>query len=123
MVMFLDRKAGRIQNIKIDNNSFELAEEFKYLGNPSTNQNSIQKEIKCWWKSENACNDWVQNLLPCSLQSKNVQIKTNRTIILPAVLYGNETWSLTLREEIRLRELENRLLRSIVGPKGGRGKG
>ena len=40
-----------------------------------------------------------------------------RTIILPVVLYGRETWSLTLREEHRLRVFENRVLRRIFGPK------
>jgi len=44
-------------------------------------------------------------------------IKIHRTIILPAVLYGCETWSLTLREERRLRVFENRVLRRIFGPK------
>jgi hypothetical protein len=46
-----------------------------------------------------------------------VKIKIYKTIILPVVLYGCETWSLTLREEHRLRVFENRLLRRIVGPK------
>jgi hypothetical protein len=40
-----------------------------------------------------------------------------KTIILPVVLYGCETWSLTLREEHRLRVFENRVLRRIFGPK------
>ena len=44
-------------------------------------------------------------------------IKIYRTLILPAVLYGCETWSLTLKEERRLRVFENRLLRGIFGPK------
>ena len=43
--------------------------------------------------------------------------KIYRTIILPVVLYGCETWSLTLREECRLRVFENRVLRRILGPK------
>jgi hypothetical protein len=47
----------------------------------------------------------VQNLLSSSLLSKNLKIKTFRTIILPVVLYGCETWSLTLRGERRLRVL------------------
>jgi hypothetical protein len=51
------------------------------------------------------------------LLSKNVKIKIYRTIILPVVLYGYETWSLTLREECRLRVFENRVLRRIFGPK------
>ena len=48
---------------------------------------------------------------------KSVKIKTYRTIILPVVLYGCETWSLTVREECRLRVFENRVLRKIFGPK------
>jgi hypothetical protein len=55
--------------------------------------------------------------LSSSLLSKNVKIKIYRTIILPVVLYGCESWSLTLREECRLRVFENRVLRRIFGPK------
>ena len=55
----------------------------------------------------------MQNLLSSSLISKNLRIKIYRIIILPVVLYGCETWSLTLREERRLRVLENRVLRRI----------
>jgi len=58
----------------------------------------------------------VQNLLSFSLLSKNVKIKIYRTIILPVVLYGCETWSLALREERRLRVYENRVLRRIFRP-------
>jgi hypothetical protein len=49
--------------------------------------------------------------------SKNLKIKIYKTVILPVVLYGCETWSLTLREEHRLRVFENRVLRKISGPK------
>ena len=59
----------------------------------------------------------MKNLLSSSLLSKNKKIKMSRTIIFPVVLYGCETWSLTLREERRLRVSENKLLRSIFGPK------
>jgi len=90
-------------------------EEFKYLGTTLTNQNSIQEEIKSRFKSGNASYHSVQNLLSSSLLSKNLKIKIYRTIILPVVLCGCETWSLTLREECRLRVFENRVLR-IFGP-------
>jgi len=82
-----------------------------------TNKNSIQEEIKCRLKLENACYYSVQNLLSSSLLSKKLKIKKYRTIILPVVLYGCETWSLTLREERRLRVFENRVLRRVFGPK------
>jgi hypothetical protein len=48
---------------------------------------------------------------------KNIKIKTYKTVILPVVLYGCETWSLTFGEEHRLRVLRTELLRKIFGPK------
>jgi hypothetical protein len=59
----------------------------------------------------------VRNLLSSRLISKNLKIKIHKTEILPVVLYGCGTWSLTLREEHRLRVFENRVLRRIFGPK------
>jgi hypothetical protein len=59
----------------------------------------------------------MQDLLSSSLLSKNTKIKICRTVILPVVLYGYETWSLTVRDEHRLRVFENRVLRRIFGPK------
>ena len=68
-------------------------------------------------KLGNACCYSAQKLLSSSLLSKNLKIKIYRPIILPVVLYGCETWSLTLREELRLRVFENRVLRRVFGPK------
>ena len=48
---------------------------------------------------------------------KKIKIKIYRTIIFPVVVYGCGTWSLTLREEPKLRMFENRVLRRIFGPK------
>jgi hypothetical protein len=59
----------------------------------------------------------VQNLLSSRLLSKNLKIRIYKTLILPVVLYGCETWSPTLREEHRLRVFENRVLKRIFGPK------
>ena len=67
--------------------------------------------------SYNACSRSVQNLLSSRLLSKNVKIKIYRTIMLPVVLYGCETWSLTLREERELTVFENMELRRIYGPR------
>ena len=58
----------------------------------------------------------MQNLLSSRLLSKNLKIKFYRTIILPVVLYGCETWSLTLWEERKLRVFEYMVLRRIFGP-------
>ena len=78
MVMSGDQTSGRIQNMKIDNRSFEKVEELKYLGKILTNTNSIQEEIKNRLKLGNACYFSVQNLLSSSLLSKNLKIKIYR---------------------------------------------
>jgi hypothetical protein len=89
---------------------------FKYLETTVTNQNLIQEEIKRRFNSGNTCYHSVQNLLSSRLLSKNVKIRIHKAIILLVDLYGCETWSLTLREEHRLRVFENRVLRTIFGP-------
>ena len=113
-----NQNPGRIHSVRIDNSTCERVEEFKYLGTTLKNQNSIVEEIKSRLRSGNAFYHSVQKLLSSRLLSKNLWIKIYRTIILP-VLYGCETWSLTLREERRLRVYENRVLRRIFGSKRG----
>ena len=65
----------------------------------------------------NACYHSVQNLLSSRLLYKYLMIKIYRNIILPVVLYGCEIWSLTLREERKLRVFENMVLGRIFGPR------
>jgi len=117
MVMSRDQNAGRNHSVRINNSTFERVEDFKHLGITLTNQNSIPVEIMCRLRLENACYRSVQNLLSSRLLSKNLKIKIYRTIILPVVLYGCETWSLILREERKLRVFENMVLRRIFGPR------
>jgi len=117
MIMSRDQNAGQSHSMKIDNSSIERVVEFKYLVTMLTNKNSLQEEIKSRLKLGNACYYSVQSLLSSSLLSKKLKIKIYQTIILPVVLYGCETWLLTLREERRLRVFENRVLRRVFGPK------
>jgi hypothetical protein len=69
----------------------------RYLERTITNQNLIQEDIYRRLNSGNACYHSVQNLLSSRLLSKNIKIRIYTIIILPAVQYGYETWSLTLR--------------------------
>ena len=89
------------QNIVIGNLTFENVEKFKYIGVTITNINGIHEEIKLRIYMGNACYYSLAKILSSRLLSKKLKVNTYRpkTIILPVVLYGCETWSLTLREE------------------------
>jgi hypothetical protein len=108
------QNAGKIHNVKIANRPVENVSKFRYLGTTVTNHSLIQEEIKRRLSSGNACYHSVQNLLSSRLLSKNVKIRIYKTIILPVVLYGYEIWSLTLREEHRLRVFENTITSYFV---------
>jgi len=82
-----------------------------------TNKNDIHDESKSRLNMGNAYYHSVQNLLFSHLISKNLKIKIYKTVILPIVLDGHTTWSLTLREEHKVRVFENRVLKRIFGPK------
>jgi hypothetical protein len=113
MIISCHLNSRQNQNIRIANESFRNVAKFKYFEMMLTNQNYIHDEIKSRLNSGNVCYYSVQNLLSFHLIPKNVKIK----VILPVVLYGCKTWSLTMREEHRLRVFENRVLRRIFGHK------
>jgi hypothetical protein len=95
MLVSHDESANQNQDIRTGNRSFENVSQFKYLGTTVTDQNFIQEEIMRRLNSGNAFYHSVLNLLSSRLLSKNVKTRINKTTILPVVLYGCETWSLT----------------------------
>jgi hypothetical protein len=105
MLLSRHRNVSKYRDIKIAKRSFKNVSQFKYLETTVTNQNLTQKEIKRRFNPGKACYHSVQNLLSSRLLSKNLKIRIYKTIILLVVLYGCKTWSLTLREEHRLRVL------------------
>jgi glycerol-3-phosphate O-acyltransferase len=98
MLMSCSQKIGQRHSIKIVNRSFEDVAMFKYLGTTLTDQNYVHEAIKSSVNSGNASYHSVQSLLSSCLVSRNLKVKIYKTIIAPVVLYGCQTWSLTLRE-------------------------
>jgi hypothetical protein len=94
---------------------FIATPQFRYLGTV-TNQNLIREEIKSRSNLVNDCYHCSEPVPSCLL-SKDIKINVYKTVILSVVLYGCETWSLTLREENRRKAFENRVLRRMFGPK------
>jgi hypothetical protein len=90
---------------------------FKYFETMVRNQNCIHKEVKRRLNLGNGCYHTVQNLLSSQPLSKNAKIKIYKTIILPAVLCGCGTWTLTLQGKKILRMFQNRVEMRIFGPK------
>ena len=92
---------------------------FHELGVTVTNTNDIREEIKRRINMGNTSYYSLENMLLSRLHSKKLKVKTYRpkTLILPVVVYGCETWSLTLREDQRLRVFKNKVLRKIFGAK------
>jgi sorting nexin-29 len=99
MLILCSQKMGQKHSIKIASSSFEDKAKFKYLGTTQTNQNYMHEEINSSLNLGSACYHSVQSCLSSHLLSRNVKVKIYKTIILPVVLCGCETWSLTLRED------------------------
>jgi hypothetical protein len=113
MLLSCHQNAGQNHDIKRANRSFENVEQFRYLGTTVTSLNLIQEKLKRGLTPGNAYYHSVQNLLFSRLLSKNVKLRIYRTIILPVVMDGCETWPLTLRGEHRLRLFENSAEKNI----------
>ena len=87
------------------------------MGAYVTSKNEVTEEIKSRLVSGNACFYSVQKLLTSRLISRKLKLKIYRTVILPVILYGCESWSTTLADEHKLHVFENKVLRKIYGPK------
>jgi hypothetical protein len=105
--------------MKIANRCFENVAQFRYFGTTIKNKNLRRKGRL---NLANAAYHSVQNL-SSRLLSKNIKIRIYEIIILPTVLYGCATWSLTLRYKHILRMFENRVLRRILGLKRDKVRG
>ena len=113
-----DQHAGQKHCLKISNKSFERVEELT-LETTLTNKKFDSRRNSEQILFRERFLSFSQKILSFTLLSKNIKFKIYRTIILSVVLYGCETCSLTLREELKLRVFENKVWRKVFGPKKG----
>jgi hypothetical protein len=106
------QNAGQGLNVMIADKSLKNVAELKYSGTTIICQRCIHKEINNRLNLVNACCHSVPHLLTSHI-SNNLKIILYKTAILPIILYGHETWSLTLIKEHRLWVFETRMLRSV----------
>jgi hypothetical protein len=96
-MLFYHQNSRQNREIKITNRSFRNVTQFIHLLLTVRNQNVIQEKIKIRLNLGDPCYHSVQNLLSSLPLSNNENIRIYKTIVLPVVLYGHETWSLRLR--------------------------
>lgn len=104
------------QNITIGNHNFERVKEFKYLGTTITEDNVGSEEINNRIQAGNRCLYALQDLIRSKELTRLTKINLYITVIRPVVMYGSETWTMTVANEERLRIWERKVLRKIYGP-------
>jgi hypothetical protein len=93
--------------------NFEVVTEFIYLGNLINCKNDLEEEIKCRIIIGNICHYGMMKLMKSQLLKKKTKCKLYKTIILPAVLYGSQSWALSKAHETLLGGCEREILRRI----------
>jgi hypothetical protein len=104
-------------DIKLNRQIFERVNNFKYLGALVTAQNETETDIKDKIAAGNRCFQVFNKMLGTRYLSKNMKIRTYKTIIRPLILYGSETWAVTGKMASTLITWERKILRKNLWTK------
>ena len=111
------KEANLGATIVIDNYTFGVVKDFVYLGSSVNIDNNISLEIKRRITLANRCYYGLSRQLSCRVLSRHTKSTLYKTLILPVLLYGAETWTLSLADEHALGVFERKVLRKIYGPR------
>lgn len=116
-IMVVDRRTPYTnESVEIQSHIFEVVQDFVYLGSLINPQNNCSMEIQRRINLGNRCVAALYDLLKSRILSKASKTKIYKTLILPVVIYGSETWTLSRIDEEKLLVFERRVLRRIFGP-------
>jgi hypothetical protein len=107
--------------IKLNGRIYEIFDNFKYVGALARSQNKTETDIKDKIAAGKRCFPAFNKMLGTRHLSKNMKIRTFKTIIRPIIFYGSETWTITGKMVSTLMTLEIKILREICGPKSEQG--
>jgi hypothetical protein len=108
-------------DVKLNGQIYERVDNFKNLGALVTSQNETETDIKDKIAASNRCFQAFNKMLGTRYLSKDMKIRTYKTIIRPIILYGSETWAVTGKMASTLMTWETKILRKIYGPKNEQG--
>ncbi|KAI5639582.1 reverse transcriptase (RNA-dependent DNA polymerase) domain-containing protein [Phthorimaea operculella] len=103
-------------NLIVNGTSYKGVDKFKYLGCTVTDTNQREDEINIRIQNALRCSAALHKVLTSKLISRRTKVRIYKTVIRPILMYGCETWTLTLKEEENLLVAERKILRKILGP-------
>jgi hypothetical protein len=120
--MQVTSKPIMIPELIVEEQKFEVVQQFKYLGTIVTNENNLDKEIRYRILLANNCYHGLKHLLRSQFLNLRTKLNLYKTLLKPVLTYGSECWSLNRRNEEQLQVFERRILRKIFGPICDNGK-
>lgn len=115
MKRYKDRSTKR-KDLHVNGITYKGVDKFKYLGCTITDTNRREDEIDIRIVNALRCTAALHKVLVSKLLSRSTKIRIYKTVIRPILMYGCETWTLTLKEENKLLVAERKILRKILGP-------
>ncbi|XP_063530751.1 uncharacterized protein LOC134741787 [Cydia strobilella] len=104
------------EDLHVGDTTYKGVAKFRYLGYTVTDTNTREEKIDIRIQNALRCSAALHKVLVSKLLSKNTKLRIYKTVIRPILMYGCETWTLTLKEESKLLVAERRILRKILGP-------
>lgn len=113
--MMVPKQDNFPDHVTIQNNRFNVVDNFKYLGSQINSNNDIGEEVMARIASGNRCYYGLRKFFQSKTLNRELKCKVYKQLVRPIVMYGSETWCMTQKHESYLRGFEKKILRCIYG--------